>query len=69
MQSVEQTKAGIRFKPPKNGRSRAVTLPAFAVVELRRLKREQAEQLLSLGVRQSPVRSYAAEQTVSHTNP
>ena len=54
VQSVQQTKAGIRFKPPKNGRSRAVTLPAFAVVELRRLKREQAERLLSLGVRQSP---------------
>jgi integrase len=46
VESLEQTKAGIRFKPPKNGRTRAVTLPDFAVPELRRLKREQAEELL-----------------------
>jgi integrase len=46
VESLEQTKAGIRFKPPKNGRTRAVTLPDFAVSELRRLKREQAEELL-----------------------
>jgi integrase len=30
-----------------------VTLPAFAIEELRRLKREQAESLLVLGVRQT----------------
>jgi integrase len=30
-----------------------VTLPAFAVTELRRWKREQAEELLRLGVRQT----------------
>jgi integrase len=53
VESIEQTKAAIRFKPPKNGKSRAVTLPAFAVLELRRLKREQAEELLKLGIRQS----------------
>jgi integrase len=52
-ESLEQTKAGIRFKPPKNGRPRAITLPRYAVEELRRLKRDQAEGLLSLGVRQT----------------
>ncbi len=31
----------------------AVTLPSFAVEELRRLKREQAENLLALWVRRS----------------
>jgi integrase len=52
--SLEQTKAGgLRFKPTKTDKARAVTLPAFAVDELRRLKREQAEELLALGVRQS----------------
>jgi integrase len=50
---LEQTKAGLRFKAPKNEKARAITLPAFAVVELRRLTREQAESLLMLGVRQS----------------
>ncbi|HLY58238.1 MAG TPA: site-specific integrase [Stellaceae bacterium] len=49
--SLEQTKAGLRFKAPKTNRSRAITLPAFAVEELRRLKREQAETFLALGMR------------------
>jgi integrase len=49
IESLEQTKAGLRFKPPKNGRTRVITLPAFVVDELRRLRREQAEELLVLG--------------------
>jgi integrase len=53
VESLEQTKTQIRFKSPKSGRHRAITLPGYAVTELRRLKREQAEALLSLGVRQS----------------
>jgi integrase len=53
VESLEQTKLGLRFKPPKGGKVRAVTLPAFAIEELRRLKREQAENLLGLGVRQT----------------
>jgi integrase len=53
VESLEQTKAGIRFKSPKTDRARAVTLPSFAIEELRRLKREQAEALLTLGVRQT----------------
>jgi integrase len=50
-ESLEQTKAGVRFKAPKTDRHRAITLPAFAVEELRRLKRLQAEELLALGIR------------------
>ena len=53
VESLEQTKAGLRFKAPKSEKARAVTLPAFAVDELRRLRREQAEELLMLGVRQT----------------
>jgi len=53
LESLEQTKTGLRFKGPKSNRHRAITLPAFAVEELRRLKREQAEELLALGIRQS----------------
>ena len=52
VESLEQTKAGLRFKPPKNDRTRVVTLPAFVVDELRRLRRQQAEELLVLGERQ-----------------
>jgi integrase len=53
VESLEQTKAGLRAKAPKSEKARAITLPAFAANELRRLKREQAEELLRLGVRQS----------------
>jgi integrase len=53
VESLEETKTAIRFKVPKSGRHRAITLPGYAVAELRRLKREQAESLLALGVRQS----------------
>jgi integrase len=53
VETIEETKTSLRFKPPKNGKTRAVTLPAFAVTELRRLKREQAEELLRFGVRQT----------------
>lgn len=52
VESLEQTKLGLRFKPPKSGKARAVTLPGYATEELRRLMREQAEELLRLGVRQ-----------------
>jgi integrase len=53
VESLEQTRTGLRFKSPKSERARAVTLPSFAIEELRRLKREQAEALLALGVRQT----------------
>jgi integrase len=53
VESLEQTKSGIRFKAPKSGKARAITLPVFAVNELKRLKRQQAEELLMLGVRQT----------------
>jgi integrase len=54
VESLEQTKASVlRFKAPKTNKARAITLPSFAVEELRRFKREQAEELLAVGIRQS----------------
>jgi integrase len=53
VESLEQTKSGIRFKAPKTDRARVVTLPAFATEALRRHKREHAEELLMLGMRQT----------------
>jgi integrase len=53
VESLEQTKTGLRFKAPKTEKTRAITLPSFAVEELRRLKRQQAEEMLRLGVRQT----------------
>ena len=43
VQSLEQTKKGLRFKDTKTSKARAIVLPAYAVEELRRLKRLQAE--------------------------
>lgn len=40
--SLEQTKAGLRIKPPKNGKTRRLTLPAAAVDVLREHKQTQA---------------------------
>jgi integrase len=54
MESLEQTKAGLRFKPTKTDKARAVPLPKFALDELRAWKRQQAENLLRVGVRQRP---------------
>ena len=51
--SLEQTGAGLRFKPTKTGKPRAVTLPGYAIDELRRLKHDQAQELLRLGIRQT----------------
>jgi integrase len=53
VESLEQTRSGLRFKAPKTEKGRAISLPAFAVTELRRLKLQQAEELLKVGVRQS----------------
>ncbi|MFZ0349222.1 MAG: site-specific integrase [Pseudolabrys sp.] len=53
VESLEETKAGIRFKSTKTDKGRAVLLPKFALEELRGWKREQAEKLLQLGVRQT----------------
>jgi integrase len=50
VESLEQTKTALRFKAPKTERHRAITLPAYATEELRRLRIEQTEELLLLGV-------------------
>jgi integrase len=54
VETLEQTKDGIRIKPPKSGKPRTVTLPGFAVEALRHHRVAQAEHLLMLGVRLGP---------------
>jgi integrase len=48
--STEQTRHGVREKPPKSGRGRVVSLPSLAVDELRLHRVRQAEELLRIGV-------------------
>lgn len=51
VESIEQTKAGLRFKSPKSGKGRTVALPASVVDELRAHRARRAQDLLKLGVR------------------
>jgi integrase len=51
VQSAEQTKAGVRYKEPKSGKSRTVALSATMLEELRTHRLRQAEELLRLGIR------------------
>jgi integrase len=53
--SLEQTKMGLRFKPPKtrHGR-RSLSLPAWVVRDLRAHRKAQQEQRMKLGLGQLP---------------
>jgi integrase len=51
VETAEQTRTGVRIKPPKSGKGRSVTLPALAVTELRAWRARQAEEFLRLGIR------------------
>ena len=51
VQSAERTKAGIRYKEPKSGRSRTIALSATVVTELRAHRIAHAQELLKVGRR------------------
>lgn len=53
VESVEQTKSGLRFKSPKSGKGRKVALPQTVVDELRSHRARLAQELLKLGKRLS----------------
>lgn len=44
VESLEQTKKGLRFKAPKTERTRAVILPEYALEELKAWKDKQAKK-------------------------
>ena len=49
-ESAEQTRASVRYKKPKGGKSRTVALSARVVNELRSHRVQQARELLVLGI-------------------
>ncbi|MFI0844401.1 tyrosine-type recombinase/integrase [Mesorhizobium sp. IMUNJ 23232] len=53
VESAEQTKEGVRYKPPKSGKGRAVALSPTVLEELRVHRLRQAEELLRIGIRQT----------------
>jgi integrase len=51
VQSAEQTRTAVRYKPPKSGRARTVAISETVAAELRAHRIAQAQALLSLGTR------------------
>jgi integrase len=51
LESIEQTREGIRLKRPKSGRGRVIDLPQMAVTELRKHKASQESVFEQLGAR------------------
>jgi integrase len=49
VESMEQTKAGLRFKPPKSGKGRTVALSETVAAELRAYRIKRAQEMLKLG--------------------
>jgi integrase len=49
VESLEQTRAGLRFKSPKSGKGRTVALPPTVVAELRTYRSKRAQEMLRLG--------------------
>jgi integrase len=50
-ESAEQTKDGVRYKEPKSGRARTVSLSSTVIAELKAHRARQAEEQLRLGLR------------------
>jgi integrase len=51
VESAEQTKAAVRYKEPKSGKTRNVRLSETVVEELKAWRLKQAEELLRIGLR------------------
>jgi len=51
VESAEQTRDGVRYKEPKSGRARTVSLSSTIVAELKAHRARQAEEQLRLGIR------------------
>jgi integrase len=50
VESLEQTRAGLRFKSPKSGKGRTVALQQTVIDELRAYRAKRAQEMLRLGV-------------------
>jgi integrase len=51
VESAEQSRSGVRYKPPKSGKGRTIALPATIMEELKAYRLRQAQALLRIGVR------------------
>jgi integrase len=53
VESAEQSRTGVRYKPPKSGKGRTVALPTTLIEELKAYRVRQAQALLRIGIRLS----------------
>ncbi len=51
VESAEQSRTGVRYKPPKSGKGRTVALSSTLIDELKAYRLRQAQALLRIGVR------------------
>ncbi len=68
-ESLEQTANGLRYKAPKNGKTRPVAISKLLAEELRAFKLKQAEALLKHGIRQSDEALLCAQANGKELNP
>ena len=68
-ESLEQTRQGLRYKTPKNGRTRPVALSGSLVAELRSHRTQQALDLLRKGIRQTGETLISCRPDGSELNP
>ena len=69
VESLEQTRNGLRFKETKNTKSRHIIMPSVLANELRSHKISQAEELFKIGVRQDQDLTVACQYDGSPMNP
>jgi len=68
-ESLEQTKNGLRYKAPKNGKTRTVIISKLLIEELRAFKLKQAEGLFKHGIRQTDEDLLCAQTNGKELNP
>lgn len=69
VESAEQTKECVRFKPPKSGKARTVALSGYVADELRSHRARQAEEQLKLGLRGDEESFVVAQVDGKHLQP
>lgn len=69
VESLEQTKEGVRFKSPKTGKGRTVALSATVIEELRAHRLQRVQDLLKLGAKLSDDETVLAQFDGSVTTP
>ena len=69
VESAEQTKEGVRYKEPKSGKARTVSLPKTVLAELKAHRARQAEEQLRPGLRRTVTVSWWPRSMATRSSP